>query len=147
MLQADTANMEAEDRDAKRILDAQIANASNETKVAVANLEASISDRRTTLQNQLDRAKEGRLERKDVDELLNQVAKYAADVRAKYQKVYQDAISALPFGEDNKKREAELKEEMNSAIVIALADLAERTKELEKRRASLPTADGFGDLQ
>ena len=147
MLQADEANMRAEDADAKRILDAQIANASNETKVAVANLEASISDRRTTLQNQLERAKEGRLERKDVDQLLNQVAKYAADVRAKYQKVYQDAISALPFGEDNKKREAELKEEMNSAIVIALADLAERTKELEKRRASLPTADGFGDLQ
>ena len=148
MLQADTANMEAEDRDAKRILDAQIANASNETKVAVANLEASISDRRTTLQNQLERAREGRLERKDVDELLNQVAKYAADVRAKYQKVYQDAIANLStFGEDNKKREAELKEEMNSAIVIALADLAERTKELEKRRASLPTADGFGDLQ
>jgi len=147
MLQADTANMEAEDRDAKRIQDALIANASNETKVAVTNLNAEVSDRRTTLQNQLERAREGRLERKDVDELLNQVAKYAADVRAKYQKVYQDAISALPFGEDNKKREAELKEEMNSAIVIALGDLAERTAELEKRRASLPTADGFGDLQ
>ena len=148
MLQADTANMEAEDRSAKRIQDALIANASNETKVAVTNLNAKVSDRRTTLQNQLERAKEGRLERKDVDELLNQVAKYAADVRAEYQKLYQDAIADLStFGEDNKKREAELKEEMNSAIVIALGDLAERTKELEKRRASLPTADGFGDLQ
>jgi hypothetical protein len=148
MLQADEANMRAEDADAKRILDAQIANASNETKVAVANLEASISDRRTTLQNQLERAKEGRLERKDVDELLNQVAKYAADVRAKYQKVYQDAIANLStFGEANKEREEALKVEMNAAIRIALADLAERTAELEKRRASLPTADGFGDLQ
>ena len=68
--------------------------------------------------------------------------------KIQYQKVYQDAISALPpFGEGNKAKEAELKEEMNAAIVIALGDLAERTKELEKRRASLPTADGFGDLQ
>ena len=148
LLNTDIANMEAEDRSAKRIQDALIANASNETKVAVANLDASVSDRRTTLQNQLEKAKEGRLERKDVDQLLNQVAKYAADVRAKYQKVYQDAISALPpFGEDNKAKEAELKEEINAAIVIALGDLAERTKELETRRASLPTADGFGDLQ
>jgi len=147
MLQADTANMEAEDRSAKLIQDALVAIASNETKVAVTNLDAEVSDRRTTLQNQLDRAKEGRLERKDVDDLLNQVAKYAADVRAKYQKVYQDAISALPFGEDNKEREEALKVEMNAAIRIALADLAERTAELEKRRASLPTADGFGDLQ
>lgn len=147
MLQADTANMEAEDRSAKLIQDALVAIASNETKVAVTNLDAEVSDRRTTLQNQLERAREGRLERKDVDELLNQVAKYAADVRAKYQKVYQDAISALPFGEDNKEREEALKVEMNAAIRIALADLAERTAELEKRRASLPTADGFGDLQ
>lgn len=147
LLDRDAANMEAEDRSAKRIQDALIANASNQTKVAVANLDASVSDRRTTLQNQIEKAKEGRLERKDVDQLLNQVAKYAADVRAKYQKVYQDAISALPFGGDNKAQEEALKAEMNAAIVIALGDLADRTKELEARRASLPTADGFGDLQ
>ena len=82
-LSANTANMEAEDRAAKLVQDALIANSSRATKVAVANLNASVSDRRTTLQNQLERAKEGRLERKDVDQLLNQVAKYAGDVRAK----------------------------------------------------------------
>ena len=64
--------------------------------------------------------------------LLNQVAKYAGDVRAKYQKVYQDAIADLStFGEDNKAAEDALKAEMNAAITIALGDLAERTKELE----------------
>jgi len=148
LLDTDVANMEAEDRDAKRILDASVANASNETKVAVANLEASVSDRRTTLQNQMKRAEEGRLERKDVDQLLNQVAKYAGDVRAKYQKIYQDAIADLStFGESDKAAEDALKDEMNAAITIALGDLAERTKQLEARRASLPTADGFGDLQ
>ena len=147
-LSANVANMEAEDRAAKLVQDALIANSSNATKVAVANLNASVSDRRTTLQNQLERAKEGRLERKDVDQLLNEVAKYAGDVRAKYQKIYQDAIADLStFGEDNKAAEDELKAEMNAAITIALGDLAERTKQLEERRASLPTADGFGDLQ
>lgn len=147
-LSANTANMEAEDRAAKLVQDALIANSSNATKVAVTNLNASVSDRRTTLQNQLERAKEGRLERKDVDQLLNQVAKYAGDVRAKYQKIYQDAIADLStFGEDNKAAEDALKAEMNAAITIALGDLAERTKQLEERRASLPTADGFGDLQ
>ena len=147
LLDTDVANMEAEDRDAKRILDAQIANASNETKVAVANLEASISDRRTTLQNQMEKAKLGQLDRKDTNTLLNQVEKYQADVRAKYQKVYQDAIAALPFGDDNKAAEDALKVEMNAAITIALQGLAQRTKELETYLASLPTADGFGDLQ
>lgn len=147
LLDTDVANMEAEDRDAKRILDAQIANASNETKVAVANLEASVSDRRTTLQNQMEKAKLGQLDRKDTNTLLNQVEKYQADVRAKYQKVYQDAIAALPFGEDNKAAEDALKVEMTAAINIALEGLAQRTKDLEAYLASLPSADGFGDLQ
>ena len=147
LLDTDVANMEAEDRDAKRILDAQIANASNETKVAVANLEASVSDRRTTLQNQMEKAKLGQLDRKDTNTLLNQVEKYQADVRAKYQKVYQDAIAALPFGDDNKAAEDALKVEMNAAITIALQGLAQRTKDLETYLASLPSADGFGDLQ
>ena len=62
--------------------------------------------------------------------------------------VQKDAIADLStFGEDNKAAEDALKAEMNAAITIALGDLAERTKQLEERRASLPTADGFGDLQ
>ena len=95
----------------------------------------------------MEKAKLGQLDRKDTNTLLNQVEKYQADVRAKYQKVYQDAIAALPFGDDNKAAEDALKVEMNAAITIALQGLAQRTKELETYLASLPTADGFGDLQ
>jgi len=133
-LQAETANMEAEDRDARRTLDAAINNASQEVKVAVANLEAETSDRKMNLQAELDMLKIEQLDRGKAEDTLSKVAKYMGDVRSKYEKIYQDRIANLPMGTDQSVVQA-LREEMNSAIIISLKPLADRAKDIEARIA------------
>lgn len=133
-LQADKANMEAEDRSILRTMEAAIHNASQEVKVAVANLEAETSDRKMNLQAELDMLKIEQLDRGKAEDTLSKVAKYMGDVRNKYEKIYQDRIANLPMGTDQSVVQA-LREEMNSAIIISLKPLADRAKAIEARIA------------
>ncbi len=131
-LSADTANMEAEDRDARRILDAAISNASQGVKVAVANLEAETADRKMQLMAELDKLKIEQLDRTGAERNLAAVAKFMGEVRAKYEKIYQDRIGMLPPGTDQATVQ-KLRDEMNAAIVISLKDLRDRAKQIESR--------------
>jgi len=131
-LSADTANMEAEDRDAKRIMDAAIHNASQGVKVAVANLEAETADRKMQLTAELDKLKIEQLDRTGAERNLAAVAKFMGEVRAKYEKIYSDRIAMLPPGTDQATVQ-KLRDEMNAAIIISLKDLRDRAKQIESR--------------
>jgi len=134
-LGADKANMEAEDRSQSRLMEASIHNASQGVKVAVANLEADTADKRMNLQAELDTLKIEQLDRGKAEDTLSKVAKYMGDMRAKYEKIYQDRIANLPMGTDQSVVQA-LREEMNAGIIISLKPLADRAKAVEARIAS-----------
>ncbi len=134
VLQADAENMKAEDRDIKRIMEAAMHNASQGVKVAVANLEADTADKRMNLQAELDTLKIEQLDRGKAEDTLTKVAKYMGDMRAKYEKIYQDRVASLPFGTDQSVVQA-LREEMNAGIIISLKPLADRAKDIEERIA------------
>ena len=136
VLQADEANMKAEDRDIKRIMEAAMHNASQGVKVAVANLEADTADKRMNLQAELDMLKIEQLDRGKAEDTLSKVAKYMGDIRAEYEKIYQERITSLGLaGEPDPAKVEALKEEMNAAIIISLKPLADRAKDVEARIA------------
>ena len=135
-LGADKANMEAEDRSQSRLMEASIHNASQEVKVAVANLEADTADKRMNLQAELDTLKIEQLDRGKAEDTLSKVAKYMGDIRAEYEKIYQERITSLGLaGEPDPAKVEALKEEMNAAIIISLKPLADRAKAVEARIA------------
>ena len=135
ILNADVANMEAEDRDTRLRVEAAMGNASQEVKVAVANLEAKTADRRLELERELDELKLEQLDRAKADQTLANIANYMGKVRAEYEKIYKDRINSLQVqgGEGASEAIKALREEMNAAIVIALGDLRNRANAIEKR--------------
>ena len=135
-LDVDVANVEAEDREIKLRMEAAMHNASQEVKVAVANLEAKTADRRLEIESELDMLKIEQLDRARAEQTLGNVAGYMAEVRAEYEKIYQDRISALGTfsgGEADPEKVKALREEMNAGIVISLKPLRDRANRIQAR--------------
>jgi len=136
ILSANVANMEAEDRDTRLRVEAAMGNASQEVKVAVANLEAKTADRRLDIESQLDMLKIEQLDRARAEQTLGNVEKYMSDIRTEYEKIYQDrltALSGISGQEPDPAKVKALREEMNAAIVISVKGLRDKANAIQDR--------------
>jgi len=139
ILNAEAANMEAEDRDTRLRVEAAMANASQEVKVAVANLEADMQKRRLDIESELDMLKIEQLDRARAEQTLGNIEKYMSDIRTEYEKIYRDRITALSGisgQEPDPAKVKALREEMNAAIIISVKSLRDKANKIEARLAA-----------